>query len=339
MHRTLQATLFAVAGAALLCGCGGMKDRTYSVSEAEKKFVEFCKTEAELTVITRRSGNTQWIFLPLTEPIFDIKASSSAGTAKRRTSPLYLLSLDTEFADDAFRITYDIVPDVLSPKPSNYGSAFTENYTRKRQLLYQGLQQSFFNLEKDGGTPSDAPLFFVIVIADITKGVATKNTFLLKDFIAYSSDAIPFEEYYKRELADVLGNQDLIGDRNGRSLDYAEVTWSGFLTEQIENRIRFAFVQSDFPPQKDPDQLIASIVANTVKTYEFRDFTEAYLYNKRDKKEMLFTPEQLKTYEEKPLWEKEKGRMTVIRFEAPKDGQPSIRTLEDDEDTLYKGSK
>ncbi|MBF0123547.1 MAG: hypothetical protein HQL21_09145, partial [Candidatus Omnitrophica bacterium] len=282
---------------ALACnqsGCGWMKDKTYTPREAEAKLVTFCQKEGNIAITTRMVNQTQWIYLAITDPLFGVKPSSDPGAKpERKTTPYALLSLDSAFNEDRkFSYTYDIVPDVLPADAGTYGMNYNEAYTKKKQIIYQGLQEIFFNVKE-----VDAPQFFVVMIADITQGVATKNTFFLRDLKEFMTGAI-YEEYYLRELNEVIGDKNLIGDRNGRTLSYKPVTWTEFLTEQIKNRIRFKFTQSDFKPQTAPDREIVTIVANALRLYPFQDFTGLYLYNRREKKEQIFTKEQLKAFEE-----------------------------------------
>lgn len=295
-----------------------MKEKTCSPTEAEAKLVDFCKKEGAVDITARQVGRTEWIYLALDEPIFDVKADSSKDDPKRKIMPFSLLSLETGFDNRTFTIRYDIVPEVLSPEPTTYGSSYNETYTKKRQLIYQGVQETFLNLAKDEETRAAAPVFFVIIIADAKKGIATKSTFYLPDLKAYLAEAIPFEEYYLRESTEILGDEKLIGDRTGKNLKTYEVTWPDFLTAQIKTRVRFKFTQSDFKPTTDPDKEIIGIVANTLRFYPFQDFDAVILTNTREKRDMNFNKDQLETFKEEPLWQKDKGKITVIKFQLPK---------------------
>ncbi|NTV28723.1 MAG: hypothetical protein HGA80_01430 [Candidatus Omnitrophica bacterium] len=299
---------------AALAGCGALKEKTYTPTEAEAKFVEFCRKEGQVEVTARQVGRTERIFLAMDEPIFNLKAGESSEKPTRQPMPFSLLSLDGEYFATEFRIDYDIVPDVLPPEAVTYGSSYNEHYTKKRQLVYQAIQEAFFNLAKDEETKATAPVFFVVVVSDVSKGIATKSTFYLPDLKAFMTEAIPFEEYYLRENTEIFGDEKLIGDRTGRQLALEEVAWPDFLTAQIKNRIRFKFSHSDFPPKADPDREVLEAVTNTLRFYPFTDFTAVYLHNRREKREMTFTKDQLKIFEETPDWEKKKGRITVIRF-------------------------
>jgi hypothetical protein len=294
-----------------------MKDTAYTPTEAETKLVEFCKKESNLDVFVHQVGRTEWIYLTMNEPIFAVQATPPNEHPGRKPAPFSLLSLEGDYDNRAFAFTYDIVPDVLPPEPITYGQSYNENYTKKRQLIYQGLQESFFNLAKDEDTKAAAPIFFVIVVADINTGVGTKNTIYLEDLKVSMTGAIPSDEYYLRELSEIFGDKKLINDKTGNNLARGEEIWPDFLADQIKQRIRFRFTQSDFPPQADPDREIIAIVANTLHLYPFRDFDRIDLYNLRQKREMDFSSEQLKTFEEQPVWSKDKGKLTVIKFRVP----------------------
>lgn len=305
----------ALALSTTLAGCGPFRqEKPYTAGEAEKKLVEFCQKEGELAVLTRLTGRTLWIYAALAEPLFDVKPSpGQEKNAPRKLMPWSILSLESAYSkDQQFAVRYDIVPDVLSPEASSYGSAYNENYTKKRQLIYQGLQETFFNVTGD-----KAPDFVVIFVADITKGLATKSTLYLPDLKKFLSEALPFDEYYLREETEVLGDPALKGDKKGRAVAYADVLWPDFLSAQLKTRIRFKLTQSDFPPEKKPDTEVIRIAANTFRLYPFKDYAGFTLTNLRDKKDYAYTRDQLFIFEEKPTWQ-EKEKYTTIRFDGSK---------------------
>jgi len=218
-------------------GCGLVKDKTFTPSEAEKKLTAFCLKEGDLNVVTRRLNQTLWIYVPLKEPIFDVKPSRDTGKTERALQPWSLLSLQTEYSEKYFKFNYDVINDVLAPEPTTYGSSYNETYTKKRQLIYQALQESFFNAAEAKHDPM--PLFVVIMVADITRGVATQSTIYLRDLRQYVTEVIPPYEYYMREQNEIVGNEGLLNDTLGRHVPYAEVTWTNFLTKQIETRLKW----------------------------------------------------------------------------------------------------
>ncbi|MBF0387859.1 MAG: hypothetical protein HQL20_08395 [Candidatus Omnitrophica bacterium] len=277
-----------------------------------------------LALVTHIEGKTLWVYIPFNEPIFTVKPSPGEKSEKKK-NPLDLLYLGGEFDEkNNFAFSYDIVNDTLPPDPVTYGSGYNEKYGKIRQLIYMGLQESIFNIP-----PQDAPAFVIVVIADIGSGVAIKSTLYLNDLKQYLSEALPPDEYYLREQNEIFGSNAMIGDTRGDSLEYTDVQWPGFLVSQIKTRAKYKFTQSDFKPNSDPDKVIAACAANTLRFYPFTDYEGVYLYNIRQKRDMLFDKKQLKTFEEESWWAG-KGKLTTIHFNLgtvqsdaePKDATP-----------------
>ncbi|NLE65035.1 MAG: hypothetical protein GX606_03865 [Elusimicrobia bacterium] len=302
---------FLILSILFLCSAGCIqKDIPYTLSEAEKTFTEFCKAEGDVDVTARSVGRTLWVYLPLKISLFNIKASGQKTTADKQPTPLSLSAIDGEKSSSLFSFRYDIIPDALPGDTPPYGMQYNEEFTAKRRILYYGLQESFFGLPEEA-----APRFVVIVSVDLSTGIGMKSTLCLADLKKYMTGAI-FDDYMLREVADMVGDPALIGDMAGRALERTDVPWAEFLTGQIKQRIRFKFTQSDFKPEADPDRVITTIVANTLALYEFEDFEKIRLYNWRDKREMLFDKEQLRSFVD-VLPEKERaGRFTTIKFDT-----------------------
>ncbi len=327
-----------LAAALMTGGCGLLKDKTYTPTQAEKKLAAFCLKEGKLTVVTHRVGRTLWIYAPLEEALFEIKASHDTDKPDREVQPLSLLALVAEYSQKYFKFSYDVVPDVLSGEPTTYRTGYNETYTKKRQLIYQGLQESFFNAKTS--THDLMPEFVVIMVADTSKGISTKSVLYLKDLRQYITEAIPPDEYYMREYNEIIGKEDLIHDTKGVNVPYAEVTWTYFLTQQIKTRIKYAFSENsksgsrdddddatDSPAKKDPSAILAKAAANTLRLYPFGDYDGVVLYDLRAKKELALKKEDLKKFAEKATWEETQSRLTTIHFEVPKDPSSGLGAI------------
>lgn len=333
MRMTRALPFLLLAAMIMAGGCMFTREKTYTPTEAEKKLIEFCQKEGNLKVTVRRLGLTLWIYAPLEEPIFEVKPNDGE-KPERKVQPFSLLSLESEFSENYFKFNYDVVPDVLGPEPVTYGSAYNENYTKKRQLMYQALQESFFNSKDAAKDP--VPKFVVIMIADITKGIATKSTIYLRDLRQYISEVLPPTEYYMREANEIIGRKALAGDKLGRNAPYAEITWPGFLTEQIKTRIKYKFNDSQLDDDVVPADEIAKAAANTLRFYPFSDYTGVLLYDVRSKKALNLTKDLLKNYAEKNEWEDETRKITTIRFQLPQDPTAgvsvnSVTTIEEEQ--------
>ena len=163
------------------------------------------------------------------------------------------------------------------------------------------------------------PQFVVVMVADIRKGIATKSTFYLKDLRQFVTEALPPDEYYMREINEIIGKEDLIQDKLGKNAPYAEITWPYFLTEQIKTRIKYKFTNADLSDDAVPATEIAKAAANTLRFYPFAEYTGVLLYDVRSKKELDLTKNLLKGYTEKAVWEEQDRKLTTIHFQLPQD--------------------
>ena len=83
---------------------------------------------------------------------------------------------------------------------------------------------------------------------------------------------IPQEEFVKRSLYDMKGKAQWIGDTEGRHLAYNEIVMPEFLARQITSRVNFKYQKSSFPPSNDARGEVLTIVAETLRNYNFTDF-------------------------------------------------------------------
>ena len=330
MRRRLLSSLgFIVLSAALVCsGCvkGVEKKPSLNISEAQKKFEDKCIKDFNLHVRSRQVGRTFWVYLPIKDPIFDYEVQKEKPPADAKDTPnKYTVNFaDGKFSNNIFSFEYDII-DKKKSKDEDYGfsSSYTDTYVKNQNNLFTAIYEIFLNLKASDKNAN--PLFFVVVITDIKKGIETRSTFYLKDFMRYMSGDIPNDEYMKRFLGDRKGSTAMIGDETGTHLKYTDMTMGEFLSKQIVNRIHFKFQYSDFPPKDmNFDNTVIGIVADTVKYYGFDDFTNVRLNNLRMNKKYLFDKSQLVNFgEEKP--KENEGKLIHVRF---KDGKPEFNEEE-----------
>lgn len=271
-------------------------------------------------VRTRQVKGTFWVYLPIKDPIFDYEAQKPKPPEEDKTPSKFLLNYsDGKFNNGLFLFEYDVV-DKKKSKEEDYGfnSSYTDSYVKYQNNLFTAIYEVFLNTK---AKKNEEPIkFFVVVITDIKKGIETRLTFYLEDFVRAWSGALPNDEYSKRVLSDRKGSTAMIGDETGSHIKYTNITMSDFLTQQIINRIRFKFQYSDFPPGENYDNTTIGIVADTLRYYHFKDFTHVRLNNIRLGKKYMFDKSQLVNFgEDKP--QENKGKLIHIRF---KDGKPEF---------------
>jgi len=306
----------------LLClflGCAPHAKETppLTVTQAQKKLEDKCREEFDLHIITRQTGNTFWIYLPLNEPIFDYESKKENSLGDERKTPKFSLQYaDVHFKEGQFVLEYDVVALKKSPQEDyGFSSAYTDSYVKKQNNLLTAISDVFFNTKVADG--EKLPEFFIMVITDIKKGIETRGTFYLEDFERYMTGDLPYDEYMKRFLADTKGGQSMIGDETGTHLDYKPTLMPDFLSKQMLNRLRFKFQRSDFAPADDYDKTVAAIAADTVRYYDFKDFTGVKLNNLRLDKKYSFDKTQLAALgnDVPAAMKRPRGKLIHIRFD------------------------
>lgn len=177
--------------------------------------------------------------------------------------------LDVNFAGQKFLVQYDIGKIKKYTKDPGYTSTYSDKYQEKQRNLLTSVFRAYADVPTE-----QVPQFFVLVIADITKGLETKTIFHFGDFKRAMSDQSFYEEFTRRTVSDEpKGNTTIIGDSEGRHLEITEVTWPEFLSKQIQYRIRVKYQYSSFPPGPNTPQEIADIAAAVTGAYNFTEYS------------------------------------------------------------------
>ncbi len=267
-----------------------------------------------------------WIYVPLKEGIIDFRASPKNQPPQAKTDKSWSINfLETKFENKTIAIRYDISLNKKYDHEITYQNKYTNEYNKKQLEILTALTRSYFDVgqknvetslsigkQNSAKTSSDLaekmianpisltdhetpPEFFVMIFADTQRGVAIKATNYFEDMrMALSNPpAISNEEYMKRYVSEIYGDEDLIGDKTGSRLKTEEITLGDFLAKQIENRIKFQFTQSGFPPTGEVQDEIWNIIRETCRLYNFKDFEKIKLTDLQTEKESTFDKSQL----------------------------------------------
>lgn len=247
-----------------------------SVQEADRKFIQLVSEEMDMTTILRRVGKTLWIYAPLRTPLFTVSAADEpAGKSTKATDGPTINYLDARFADGSFEIVYDIGNIKRYAVSYGYQNGYSEDFNIKQRGLIQAVSNTYLDLP-----PEEKPDFFVLVLADITNGVAAKIMVYRPDLERLMTMALGFpqEEFVKRYVNDIYGDKGLIGDADGESVAYEDIRLPDFLAKQMETRIKFKFQYSSFNPNGSFDEILDEI-RQTVDNYQFEDYTAVRFEN------------------------------------------------------------
>ena len=320
MRPTRSSVFIALFFASCLTGCFKITPPVTSLKEAYQKFVTLCKEEYSLDVKVRQLNDTVYIYLPIDQVIVDIAAKTMLepqAEAKATVQTDQLKFIESAFAENAFKIDYAVASTKNYPtKDPGYQTAYGEEFKEKQRNILTSIFRAFGDLGivpgdveyKDAGrqekhkTFVDAhlsvdqpPEFVVLVIADIKKGIEIETIFNFSDLKRTMVGELLEDEYQKRTLYELRGGQQIIGDMEGKHLDYKEILWPDFIARQIKNRVSLAYQNKMIEPGNNEDNIL-KIVAQTIRNYGFKNFSNILLHNLETDAKSSHGREHLKIY-------------------------------------------
>jgi hypothetical protein len=297
-----------------------------TLSQAQEYFLKICREELKYDVSVIPNGKTLWVYVPLADSISILKAAPKNQAPPADTKESWSINyLKSTFENKTFVISYDITPTKKYDQPLTYKNGYSEEYSKKQREVLTALTRAYFDVGQknisssltvgnQAAVTNDKPLikniadsilppqkdeappeFFVTIFADIKNGVAVKTTNYFEDMrMALSNPpAISNDEYAKRFVYEILGDEKMIGNTTGTNLEMNEIILSDFLAKQIETRIKYQFTQSNFPPTGQVLDEIWTIVGETCRLYQFKDFEKIKLIDLQTQKESTFDKSQL----------------------------------------------
>jgi len=277
-------------------GCSNKTDDTLTLEGADLKFQEIITEEFKNPAVLKRNEQTLWIYYPTYDEIVALVVSSGSGAIPSE-GDIKLRPLECFYKNKNFNIKYGIFDAAPCFKYAGYGMNYTEHFQKLQQNLMSAIQRSYLNVESNTNT-SHLPEFIVLVIADITTGIKFESIYFFNDLKLTLGPApyITGEEYLLRTISELRGDKKIIKDLQGKHLDYHDITMAEFLSKQIVNRINFKFERSDFPPMNELKDEILTIVATTLKIYDYQEYQNIILENLNDDLPLKIEPHELESY-------------------------------------------
>lgn len=253
----------------LIAGCTSSTTPTYRKEDLTTSIQNICKNEYKIDVKAFLIGETCWIYFPVEDLVEKAK--------KPEKYPERFIIEDTknEFQDGIIKLEYKIksIPEVEKTQEIAYNKKVGEQVNNVWAVLRRVILS--MDYEKSGG-----PKVFCLVIADIKNGFEIKNTFYYLDLKKASYGFISWEEYQHRTVQDMAIEDNIINDKEGEHLKIKEITLEDFIVSQIGHRIRLKFQKPEVRNNVDIDKEIKKVVVNTLKIYDFRDFSAVELNNR-----------------------------------------------------------
>lgn len=261
-------SLYIVSCLCLISGCSASTQPTYSKENIIDSIENICKKEYNLEVKAKLVGRTVWVYLPLEDII------ERAKKPEKYLKRFVVEQNKDEFRDEALKLQYLIkpIPEEEKYQEIKYNKSALENIHN----VWKALRRVVFSMEH---SRNDNPQFFCLVTADIKNGFQIQEIFYHPDLKKVSYELISLSEYQHRTIQDMQISPQIIGDKEGLYLNYRDITWREFILSQIQYRIKLKFEKPEVDKDADIDKEILKIVAHTLKTYGFKDFSEVELSN------------------------------------------------------------
>lgn len=252
----------------LIAGCTSSTTPTYKKEDITTSIQDICKKEYKMDVKAHLIGNTLWVYVPVEDLI------EKAKKPEKYPERFIVEETKDEFKDGTIKLEYKIksVQEIEKTQEIGYNKKVGEQINNVWAVLRRVLLS--MDYEKGGG-----PRIFCLITADIKNGFEIKNTFYYLDLKKASYGFISWEEYQHRTVQDMEILDEIIGDKEGKHLKIREIPMEDFIVSQIEHRIKLKFQKPEVKKNADIDKEIKKAVVNTLKIYDFRDFSTVELNN------------------------------------------------------------
>ncbi len=251
-----------------LSACSSSVAPSFHKEDIPQAIKDISQKEYKLDLVTKLIGRTLWVYLPLE----NIVAKSEK--PEKYTERFLVEDKKNQLANRILQVNYSVKATPEQEKQQDM--TLDKSVNEKIFNVLQVIRRVLFSVDN---SHKDNPIFFCIVTADIKNGFAIKQVFHFSDLQKISYGLISQTEYQHRIIQDSIISPDIIGDKTGAKLNYQEITFEEFLVEQIRNRIRMKFQKPEVEKGVDIDKEILKIVALTLNTYGFKDFSFLEMQN------------------------------------------------------------
>jgi hypothetical protein len=251
-----------------ISGCSSSTTPTYSRQDVEKSIQRILREEYKIGVKSKLLGQTLWIYLPL-KSIFE-----KADKPDKLLVKFKVEENDNEFKGDLLRLNYliKVVPE--NEKIQEY--RITKSAMKKINNVWDVLRRVILSMDKKSRAGIK---FCCLVVADIKNGFEMKEIFYCQDILKVTYRIISPGEYQHRVSFDSAVSLKIIGDREGRHLNYKDLSLRDFVAEQIKHRINLKFQKPEVNQNADIDKEIEKIILETINIYGLGDISVAELNN------------------------------------------------------------
>jgi len=251
-----------------LSACSSSVSPSFLKEDITQAVRDICKKEYQLNLVTKLTGQTLWVYMPLEDII------TKSDKPEKYMERFLVEDNKSSLAEGILKTSYAIKP--IPEKETQQEMSLDKKVNEKIFNILQVVRRVLFSTDN---SKTNSPLFFCIVTADIKNGLEIKQIFHLSDLIKLSYGFISQTEYQHRIVQETLASALITGDTEGTHVDYRNITLEDFITGQIQGRIRIKFQKPEVEKNVDIDKEILKIITYTANAYNFRDFSSLEMIN------------------------------------------------------------
>jgi hypothetical protein len=244
-----------------LSACNSSVTPSFLKEDITQAVKDICKKEYKLDIVTTLTGRTLWVYLPLENII------SKPEKPEKYMERFLLEDKENSLQARILKVNYNI--RTTPEKEKEQEVSLDKSVNEKIFDILQVIRRVLFSM---GNSNQDIPQFFCIVTADIRNGFEIKQIFYFADLKKLSYSFISQTEYQHRIIQETAISASIIGDRAGQHLNYRDITFEEFLTDQIQSRIKLKFQKPEVEAGVDIDKEVFKVVTYTLGAYRFKDF-------------------------------------------------------------------
>ncbi|MBM3250331.1 MAG: hypothetical protein FJZ09_05785 [Candidatus Omnitrophica bacterium] len=270
LRNSVRRALSLALAALLVSGCTYPANPTFKKQEIVKAIQDICKKEYKIDARVFLAGRTLWVYVPLEIDMFQ-KADKPEKVPERFS----VEQNKAELLNDLIKLDYSIKPveEKMLTQEYKFNKDFLENNTHAWSVIRRVL----FSMERLEN--NEELQFLCLITADIKAGAETVEIAYQPDLKKASYGLLSLGEYQHRAIYDMIVDPQIIGDKEGRHLNFKDLTLREFVVGQIQNRIRLKFQRPEVEAGADVDKEITKVIIYVIKTYNFKDFSAAELNN------------------------------------------------------------
>jgi len=256
----------------LAAGCTLSNSPTYVKRDIDKTVENILRREYKTQAHARLVGSTLWIYVPVRDLFEKTKGNDPDDKVKERFE---LLENESIIKEGLLRVSYLVKP-VVPEREKDQGYKINKKAMEKINNAWEAIRRVAFSMDPK---ERDQIQFYVLMAADTVNGLEIRETIYYKDLIKVLYRVISPGEYHHRVTVDSGLRSEVIGDTEGTSIKFVDIKFKDFICKQVEHRVGLKFQKPEVEQSADTDKEIKKILLETLRAYDFTDFSAAEMTN------------------------------------------------------------